>query len=180
MDNWDRNSDCEKKKKTARLAGRRSEHGRGRARQNRERRARRGTTRRRAYGTPNGGSHLELLLYLIARLRLKTWRKIDLSVAHTTPHSSSYMSEVYDLFQILLCALSFVFYLFSSWESLPLESYWRLSCDHGLHCSHELMWAHVFLWRAIEYNTAQYSLQNWVWTIQSIVLTADVFQLLIL
>ena len=27
--------------------------------------------------------------------------------------------------------------------SLPLQSYWSLSCDHGLHCSDEFMWEHV-------------------------------------
>ena len=32
------------------------------------------------------------------------------------------------------------FYLFSSWGNLPLQSYWSLSCDHGLHCSDELTW----------------------------------------
>ena len=41
-----------------------------------------------------------------------------------------FLPEVYDLFQ-LLCVLSFV-------SILPLQSYWSLSCDHGLHCSHEL------------------------------------------
>ena len=28
---------------------------------------------------------------------------------------------------------------FPSWGNLPLQSYWRLSCDHGLHCSDELV-----------------------------------------
>ena len=36
---------------------------------------------------------------------------------------------------IILC-----FYLFSSWGYFPLQSYWSLSFDHGLHCSDELMW----------------------------------------
>ena len=49
-----------------------------------------------------------------------------------------FLSEVYDVFQ-LLC-LIFCFYLFSTWDNLPLQSYWRLCCDHGLHCSHEFMW----------------------------------------
>ena len=48
--------------------------------------------------------------------------------------------EVYDLFQ-LLCVLPGIscFYSFPSWGNFPLQSYWSLSCDHGLHCSHELM-----------------------------------------
>ena len=50
-----------------------------------------------------------------------------------------FLSEAYDLFQ-LVCVL-FCFYLFSSSSKFPLQSYWSLSCDHGLHCSHdELMW----------------------------------------
>ena len=44
-----------------------------------------------------------------------------------------FSSEVYDLFQ-LLRLLSCV-HLFSSWGhlNLTLQSYWSLSCDHGLH-----------------------------------------------
>ena len=39
----------------------------------------------------------------------------------------------------LLCVVSSVFFcLFSSWGNLPLQGYWSLSCDHGLHCSYEL------------------------------------------
>ena len=38
---------------------------------------------RRTNSTPNGEPRFEL-----ARLRLKTWCKNDLSIAHTTPHSS--------------------------------------------------------------------------------------------
>ena len=33
-----------------------------------------------------------------------------------------------------------IFCFFSSWGNLPLQNYWRLSCDHGLHCGDELMW----------------------------------------
>ena len=42
---------------------------------------------------------------------------------------------------IILC-MHYPLYLFSSWGdgNFPLQSYWSLSCDHGLHCSHELMW----------------------------------------
>ena len=47
---------------------------------------------RRASSTPNGGPHLELAHFL-ARLRLKTWYKSDFSIAHTTPHSSLYVSS---------------------------------------------------------------------------------------
>ena len=52
-----------------------------------------------------------------------------------------YLSEAYDLFQ-LLCVLS-CFLFFPSWGNLPLQIYWSLSCDHRnhrLHCSHELKW----------------------------------------
>ena len=42
-----------------------------------------------------------------------------------------FLSEVYDLFQ-LLCVVSSVFYF-------VFLSYWSLSCDHVLHCSHDLM-----------------------------------------
>ena len=42
---------------------------------------------------------------------------------------------------IILCD-----YLFSSWGNLPLQSYWSLSCDHGLHCSDELMWEQQKQW----------------------------------
>ena len=41
---------------------------------------------------------------------------------------------------VIVCVLSSVFYLFSSWGNLPLQSYWSTSCDHELHCSHDLMW----------------------------------------
>ena len=41
-------------------------------------------------------------------------------------------------FSYVLCVLSSVFYLFCSSGNLPLQSYWSLSCDHGLHCSDEL------------------------------------------
>ena len=42
---------------------------------------------------------------------------------------------------VIVC-FTFCFYLFSSWGNFPLQSYWSLSCDHGLHCSHDLMWEH--------------------------------------
>ena len=38
-----------------------------------------------------------------------------------------------------MCTI-FCFYLFSSWGNFPLQSYWSLSCNHGLHCSDYLMW----------------------------------------
>ena len=46
---------------------------------------------------------------------------------------------VSDLFQ-LLCILSSVFSDFFSWGNILLQSYWSLSCDHGLHCRDEFMW----------------------------------------
>ena len=58
----------------------------------------------------------------------------------TQKHVRTVLSEVYDLFQLFCVLSSTVFFLFSSWGNLPLQSYWSLSCDHGLHCSHELMW----------------------------------------
>ena len=33
---------------------------------------------------------------------------------------------------VIVCIL--LFCMFSSWGNLPLQSYWSLSCDHGLHC----------------------------------------------
>ena len=30
------------------------------------------------------------------------------------------------------------FICFSSWGNIPLQSYWSLPCDHGLHCTDEL------------------------------------------
>ena len=39
---------------------------------------------------------------------------------------------------VIVCII-FCFYLFSSFGNFPLQSYWRLSCDHGLHCSDELL-----------------------------------------
>ena len=38
---------------------------------------------------------------------------------------------------IIVCRFVFSF---SSWDDLPLLSYWDLSCDHGLHCGHEVVW----------------------------------------
>ena len=38
----------------------------------------------------------------------------------------------------IVCIISC--FLFSSWGNLPLQSYWSLSCDHGLHCGDEFMW----------------------------------------
>ena len=40
---------------------------------------------------------------------------------------------------VIVCII-FCFYLFSSWGNFPLQSYWSLFCDHGLHCSDEWMW----------------------------------------
>ena len=58
------------------------------------------------------------------------------------PHLFFYFClKVYDLLH--LCVLSSVLpYLSSSWGNLPLQSqsYWSLSCDHGMHCSDESMW----------------------------------------
>ena len=46
------------------------------------------------------------------------------------------------------CEYYLLFYLLPSWGNLPLQSYWSLSCDHGLHCSDELMWEQqrAFIW----------------------------------
>ena len=41
---------------------------------------------------------------------------------------------------IRFCFSYCVYYLFSSRGNLPLQSYWSLSYDHGLHCNDELMW----------------------------------------
>jgi len=30
--------------------------------------------------------------------------------------------------------------IFPSWGNLPLQSYWTLSCDHGLYCGDEFIW----------------------------------------
>ena len=49
-----------------------------------------------------------------------------------------FLSEVYDLFQ-LLCVLSSVFICFPPEVIFHSSSYWSLSCDHGLHCSDEFM-----------------------------------------
>ena len=49
------------------------------------------------------------------------------------------------LVSVIVCII-FRVYLFSSWGNLPLQSYWSLSCDHGLH-----RWANV---RTIQYATA--------------------------
>ena len=38
-----------------------------------------------------------------------------------------------------VCIILYI-YLFSFWGNFPLQSYWSLSCDHGLHFSDELMW----------------------------------------
>ena len=38
-----------------------------------------------------------------------------------------------------MTCIVFCFYLFSSSGNLPLQSYWSLSCDDGLHCSDDLM-----------------------------------------
>ena len=46
---------------------------------------------------------------------------------------------------VIVCII-FCFYLFSSWGNFPLQSYWSLSCDHGLHCSDELMREQVIIW----------------------------------
>ena len=34
----------------------------------------------------------------------------------------------------------FFLFVFPPEVILPLQSYWSLSCDHGLHCGHELLW----------------------------------------
>ena len=40
---------------------------------------------------------------------------------------------------VVVCVI-FCFFLFSSWGNFPLQNYWSLSCDDGLHCSDELIW----------------------------------------
>ena len=40
---------------------------------------------------------------------------------------------------VIVCII-FCFYLFSSWGNIPLQRYWSLPCEHGLHCSDELTW----------------------------------------
>ena len=49
-----------------------------------------------------------------------------------------FFSEVYDLFSDCVYYLLFLI-CFSSSGNLPLQSYWSLPCDHGLHCSDELI-----------------------------------------
>ena len=50
------------------------------------------------------------------------------------------LSEVYDLFQLLCIVFCFICFP-PEWgtSNFPLQSYWSLSCDHGLLCSDELM-----------------------------------------
>ena len=40
---------------------------------------------------------------------------------------------------VIVCII-FCLYLFSFCGNFPLQSYWSLSCDRGLHCSDEIMW----------------------------------------
>ena len=51
------------------------------------------------------------------------------------------ISPFYCCLRYTICFSYGVYYLlfcicFSSWGNLPLQSYWSLSCEHGLHCSH--------------------------------------------
>ena len=55
-----------------------------------------------------------------------------------------FLSEVYQV-PGKICFSYCVYYplflfVFLMWGNLPLQSYWSLSCGHGLHCSDELMW----------------------------------------
>ena len=43
------------------------------------------------------------------------------------------------LVSVIVC-IAFSMYLSSSWGNIPLQRFWSLSCDRGLHCSDELMW----------------------------------------
>ena len=48
-----------------------------------------------------------------------------------------FSSEVYVRFASVSVWIILCFFLFSSWGNFPLQSYWSLSCDRGLHCSDE-------------------------------------------
>ena len=53
------------------------------------------------------------------------------------------LSKVSTRYPTLVYYLLFLFvFLLTEWGHLPLQSYWSLSCNHGLHCtrSDELMW----------------------------------------
>ena len=44
------------------------------------------------------------------------------------------------LVSVIMVCITFFFHLISSWGNFPLQSYWGLSCDHGLRYSDELIW----------------------------------------
>ena len=46
----------------------------------------------------------------------------------------------YFVYHLLFFTPEYSSICFSPWGNLPLQSYWSLSCDHGLHCSDESMW----------------------------------------
>ena len=60
---------------------------------------------------------------------------IDILVRTYADLTFLFLSEVYDLFQlVIIVCIILCFYLFSSsGGNFPIQSYWSLSCDHGLH-----------------------------------------------
>ena len=68
------------------------------------------------------------------------WRQLHLSaVARCSDSYCIFFVWGIRFVSAIVCIVS-CFYLFSPWGNFPLQSYWSLSCDHGLHCSHELLW----------------------------------------
>ena len=56
-------------------------------------------------------------------------------------HDFFVLSEVPGIrFVSVIVCIIFCFSLISSRGNFPLQSYWSLSYDHGLHCSDEFMW----------------------------------------
>ena len=60
-------------------------------------------------------------------------------VSHTCIRSPPFIFLVWGMRFVSVVVCIFCFFLFSSWGNLPLQSYWSLSCDHGLHCSDDSM-----------------------------------------
>ena len=69
------------------------------------------------------------------RLAYDTYFEVFILIRTYADLTFLFLSEVYDLFQlVIIVCIILCFYLFSSsGGNFPIQSYWSLSCDHGLH-----------------------------------------------
>ena len=92
------------------------------------------------FGVPGEETRITIAIYAVSPVSVSAATRWTYYVTYFDTYvrwshvSILVWGAVYDFFQLWCVRVLSLFFCFSSWGNLPLQSCWSLSCDHGLHC----------------------------------------------